>query len=67
MIIYIVLKESGTISHISLVEEERPKICNLHLPVYPKLRSVDSFLSVINYTLYPNFSKEERKRDFNFH
>ena len=33
---------------------------SFHSPVYPKLRSVDSLLSVIDYTLYHNFSKEEK-------
>ena len=35
------------------------------IPLYPKLRSVDSLLSVINYTLSINFTIEKRTHFFN--
>ena len=36
-----------------------------NIPLYPKLRSVDSLLSVINYTLSINFTIEKRTQFFN--
>ena len=42
------------------------KIINISIPLYLKLRSVDSLLSITNYTLSINFTIEKRNPIFRF-